>query len=70
MFQVVDDILDVTRSTTAGKDGAADKATYIKLLGEGKEDGGAAQRKSEGAASRLWFSDGRSIDNSAQLYCL
>lgn len=38
MFQVVDDILDATRSTselgkTAGKDRATDKATYIKLLG-------------------------------------
>ncbi|KAK3030525.1 hypothetical protein RJ639_039555 [Escallonia herrerae] len=38
LFQVVDDILDVTRSSeelgkTAGKDLAADKATYPKLMG-------------------------------------
>ncbi|CAI0450928.1 unnamed protein product [Linum tenue] len=38
LFQVVDDILDVTRSSeelgkTAGKDLASDKATYPKLLG-------------------------------------
>ncbi len=38
MHQVVDDILDVTKSSaelgkTAGKDLLADKATYPKLLG-------------------------------------
>ncbi|KAK1601011.1 hypothetical protein QYE76_016961 [Lolium multiflorum] len=38
LFQVVDDVLDVTRTSeqlgkTAGKDQAADKATYPKLLG-------------------------------------
>jgi farnesyl diphosphate synthase len=38
LFQVVDDILDCTASTatlgkTAGKDEAADKATYVSLLG-------------------------------------
>ncbi|GLJ08193.1 hypothetical protein SUGI_0083820 [Cryptomeria japonica] len=38
LFQVVDDILDVTRSSqelgkTAGKDLSADKATYPKLMG-------------------------------------
>lgn len=38
LFQVVDDILDVTKSTeelgkTAGKDLASDKATYPKLMG-------------------------------------
>lgn len=38
LFQVIDDILDVTQSSeelgkTAGKDVAADKATYPKLLG-------------------------------------
>ena len=37
-FQVVDDILDVTRDTaslgkTAGKDAAADKPTYVSVLG-------------------------------------
>jgi geranylgeranyl diphosphate synthase type II len=38
LFQVVDDILDVTKSSeelgkTAGKDLASDKTTYPKLLG-------------------------------------
>ncbi|XP_044954060.1 geranylgeranyl pyrophosphate synthase 7, chloroplastic-like [Hordeum vulgare subsp. vulgare] len=38
LFQVVDDVLDVTRTSeqlgkTAGKDVAADKATYPKLMG-------------------------------------
>lgn len=38
LFQVVDDILDCTASTatlgkTAGKDEAADKPTYVKLMG-------------------------------------
>ncbi len=38
LFQVVDDILDCTASTatlgkTAGKDAAADKPTYVSLLG-------------------------------------
>ena len=38
LFQVVDDILDCTASTatlgkTAGKDEAADKPTYVALLG-------------------------------------
>ena len=37
-FQVVDDILDVTADSaalgkTAGKDAAADKPTYVSLLG-------------------------------------
>jgi farnesyl diphosphate synthase len=37
-FQVVDDILDVTTDTailgkTAGKDAAADKPTYVSVLG-------------------------------------
>ena len=38
LFQVVDDVLDCTASTatlgkTAGKDAAADKPTYVRLLG-------------------------------------
>ena len=38
LFQVVDDILDCTVSTdvlgkTAGKDAAADKPTYVSLMG-------------------------------------
>ncbi len=44
-FQVVDDILDVTADSqtlgkTAGKDAAADKPTYVSLLGL---DGARAQ---------------------------
>jgi geranylgeranyl pyrophosphate synthase len=40
-FQVVDDILDVTADSqtlgkTAGKDAAADKPTYVSLLGPGR----------------------------------
>ncbi|XP_042970279.1 geranylgeranyl pyrophosphate synthase, chloroplastic/chromoplastic-like [Carya illinoinensis] len=43
LFQVVDDILDVTKSSeelgkTAGKDLASDKATYPKLMGIDKAD--------------------------------
>ncbi len=50
LFQVVDDILDCTASTstlgkTAGKDEAADKPTYVSLLGlEGARDYAAALR--------------------------
>jgi len=50
LFQVVDDILDCTASTatlgkTAGKDEAADKPTYVALLGlEGARDYAAELR--------------------------
>uniref|UniRef100_A0ACD5VWS6 Uncharacterized protein n=1 Tax=Avena sativa TaxID=4498 RepID=A0ACD5VWS6_AVESA len=48
LFQVVDDVLDVTRTSeqlgkTAGKDQAADKATYPKLLGVGQAQAYAAE---------------------------
>lgn len=48
LFQVVDDVLDVTRTSeqlgkTAGKDQAADKATYPKLLGIDRAQAYAAE---------------------------
>jgi geranylgeranyl diphosphate synthase type II len=48
LFQVVDDVLDVTRTSeqlgkTAGKDQAADKATYPKLLGVDQAQAYAAE---------------------------
>ncbi|GMN29680.1 hypothetical protein TIFTF001_002508 [Ficus carica] len=52
LFQVVDDILDVTKSSqelgkTAGKDWVADKVTYPKLLGIEKSREFAAKLKEE-----------------------
>ncbi|KAG6416796.1 hypothetical protein SASPL_124236 [Salvia splendens] len=52
LFQVVDDILDVTKSSeelgkTAGKDVATDKATYPKLLGLEKSREFAEELKRE-----------------------
>ncbi|KAJ1415281.1 Polyprenyl synthetase [Sesbania bispinosa] len=52
MFQVVDDILDVTKSSeelgkTAGKDLVADKVTYPKLLGIEKSKEFAAKLKED-----------------------
>ena len=59
-FQVVDDILDVTASTeelgkTAGKDEAADKPTYVSLLGLEKARELAAQCEAQalGALSHM-----------------
>ncbi|KAG6387598.1 hypothetical protein SASPL_152790 [Salvia splendens] len=61
LFQVVDDILDVTKSSaelgkTAGKDLATDKATYPRLmgLGEAKEFAGELAEK---AVQELAFFD-------------
>ena len=56
-FQVIDDILDVTQSTeklgkTAGKDEAADKATYPALLGLEKSRA-EARRLTEKALAAL-----------------
>ncbi|CAA0819099.1 Heterodimeric geranylgeranyl pyrophosphate synthase large subunit 1- chloroplastic [Striga hermonthica] len=52
LFQVVDDILDVTKSSeelgkTAGKDMAVDKTTYPKLLGLDKAKEFAVKLKDE-----------------------
>jgi len=56
LFQVVDDILDCTASTatlgkTAGKDAAADKPTYVSLLGLAGAREFAANLHAEAAAS-------------------
>lgn len=55
LFQVVDDILDCTASTatlgkTAGKDAAADKPTYVSLLGLERAQAFAAELETEALA--------------------
>jgi farnesyl diphosphate synthase len=55
-FQVVDDILDVTSDSatlgkTAGKDAAADKPTYVSLLGLAKAQQLAEQLHTESLAA-------------------
>lgn len=64
LFQVVDDILDVTKSSeelgkTAGKDAAAGKATYPKLIGIEKSKELAEQLKKEAEEQLLGFECGR-----------
>ena len=56
MFQVVDDILDCTASTatlgkTAGKDDAAEKPTYVRLLGLEAARGYAAELRADALAA-------------------
>ncbi len=60
LFQVVDDILDCTASTatlgkTAGKDEAADKPTYVALLGLAAARDYAEELRSEALASLSLF---------------
>ena len=60
LFQVVDDILDCTASTatlgkTAGKDAAADKPTYVSLLGLEGAQRFAGELESEAMASLAPF---------------
>ena len=60
LFQVVDDILDCTASTatlgkTAGKDAAADKPTYVSLLGLESAQRFAGELESEAMASLAPF---------------
>lgn len=60
LFQVVDDILDVTKSSkelgkTAGKDLAADKTTYPKLIGIEKSREFAEKLNSEAKEQLLGF---------------
>ena len=55
-FQVVDDILDVTADSaqlgkTAGKDAAADKPTYVSLLGLAASQALAERLRTEGHAA-------------------
>jgi farnesyl diphosphate synthase len=65
-FQVVDDILDVTADSvtlgkTAGKDAAADKPTYVSLLGLT----GAQQLADSLYAESLAALDGSGLNQSA-----
>lgn len=60
LFQVVDDVLDCTASTatlgkTAGKDAAADKPTYVSLLGLAGAQALAAELEAEALASLACF---------------
>ncbi|XP_020229980.1 geranylgeranyl pyrophosphate synthase, chloroplastic, partial [Cajanus cajan] len=60
LFQVVDDILDVTKSShelgkTAGKDLVADKVTYPKLLGLEKSKEFAAKLNKDALALLAGF---------------
>ncbi|MDR2786793.1 MAG: polyprenyl synthetase family protein [Candidatus Accumulibacter sp.] len=62
LFQVVDDILDCTASTvtlgkTAGKDSAADKATYVGLLGLERSREFAGQLREQALESLRPFGD-------------
>jgi len=62
LFQVVDDILDCTASTatlgkTAGKDEAADKPTYVALLGLEGARAYAGELRSEALAALSIFGD-------------
>jgi farnesyl diphosphate synthase len=55
-FQVVDDVLDVTSDSatlgkTAGKDAAADKPTYVALLGLSQAQALATQLHAESLAA-------------------
>ncbi|KAK9678233.1 hypothetical protein RND81_11G198000 [Saponaria officinalis] len=71
LFQVVDDILDVTKSSeelgkTAGKDLVADKVTFPKLMGIEKSRE-YAQRLNEEAKEQL---DGFDVDKAMPLIAL
>ena len=62
LFQVVDDILDCTASTatlgkTAGKDAAADKPTYVSLLGLEPAREFAADLRTEALAALSTFGE-------------
>jgi len=62
MFQVVDDILDCTASTatlgkTAGKDDAAEKPTYVRLLGLGAARDYAEELRADALAALAIFGE-------------
>lgn len=64
LFQVVDDILDVTKSSqelgkTAGKDLVADKATYPKLMGIEKSREFAEELKNDAVEQLKGFDQGK-----------
>merc|ERR1712139_579731 len=61
-FQVVDDILDATQTSsnlgkTAGKDKVADKTTYVKLLGIDGAEAEAERLYSEACSSLDMFGE-------------
>lgn len=65
-FQIIDDILDATQTTeqlgkTAGKDAAADKATYPKILGVERA------RREAARWTRTAFAAVRSFGSSAEV---
>jgi farnesyl diphosphate synthase len=62
LFQVIDDILDCTASTvtlgkTAGKDAAADKPTYVSLLGLERAREFAGQLRTQALEALAIFND-------------
>ena len=75
LFQVVDDILDCTASTstlgkTAGKDEAADKPTYVSLLGlDGARDYAAALRTDALAALAVFGDRASRLTQLADFIC-
>lgn len=75
LFQVVDDILDCTASTatlgkTAGKDEAADKPTYVSLLGLAQAKAYAEELRADALAALAGFGDrGRRLHELADFIC-
>lgn len=75
LFQVVDDILDCTASTatlgkTAGKDEAADKPTYVSLLGLADAKAYAEELRADALAALAPFGDrGRRLHELADFIC-
>jgi len=75
LFQVVDDILDCTASTatlgkTAGKDEAADKPTYVSLLGLERAREFAEELRSEALGALAPFGESaRRLQELADFIC-
>lgn len=75
LFQVIDDILDCTASTatlgkTAGKDEAADKPTYVSLLGLDNARAYADELRSEALGALAPFGDrARRLKELAEFIC-
>lgn len=75
LFQIVDDILDCTASTatlgkTAGKDVAADKPTYVSLLGLSDARTYAAELHADALAALSLFGDrSRRLHDLADFIC-
>ena len=73
-FQVVDDILDVTADSatlgkTAGKDAAADKPTYVSLLGLDRARGYAEEllQHAGAALATTGLADTRALQALAEM---